>query len=46
VVATIDDHPRGYRNLLMRKGLGPNDEMPQRATAAGNRQASSPGFTI
>ena len=45
VVATIDDHPRGYRNLLMRKGLGPNDEMPQRATAAGNRQASSPGFT-
>jgi N-acetylglutamate synthase-like GNAT family acetyltransferase len=46
VVATIDDHPRGYRNLLMRKGLGPNDERPQRATAAGNRQASSPGFTI
>ena len=23
VVATIDDHPRGYRNLLMRKRLGP-----------------------
>jgi len=46
VVATIDDHPRGYRNLLMRKGLGPNDERPQRATAARNRQASSPGFTI
>lgn len=22
VVATIDDHPRGYRNLLMRKRLG------------------------
>ena len=24
VVATIDDHPRGYRNLLMRKRLGPD----------------------
>jgi GNAT superfamily N-acetyltransferase len=23
IVATIDDHPRGYRNLLMRKRLGP-----------------------
>lgn len=23
VVATLDDHPRGYRNLLMRKRLGP-----------------------
>ena len=24
VVAGIDDHPRGYRNLLMRKRLGPD----------------------
>jgi len=24
VVATLDDHPRGHRNLLMRKRLGPN----------------------
>src|SRR5262245_27971647 len=24
VVAAIDDHPRGYRNLLMRKRLGPD----------------------
>jgi hypothetical protein len=23
VVATIDDHPTGYRNLLMRKRLAP-----------------------
>jgi GNAT superfamily N-acetyltransferase len=24
VVATVDNHPRGYRNLLMRKRLGPD----------------------
>jgi GNAT superfamily N-acetyltransferase len=24
VVATIDDHPRGHQNLLMRKRLGPD----------------------
>ena len=24
VVATIDDHPRGYQNFLMRKRLGPD----------------------
>jgi N-acetylglutamate synthase-like GNAT family acetyltransferase len=24
LVATIDDHPRGYRNFLMRKRLGPD----------------------
>ena len=23
IVATVDDHPRGHRNLLMRKRLGP-----------------------
>jgi ribosomal protein S18 acetylase RimI-like enzyme len=24
VIATIDDHPRGHQNLLMRKPLGPD----------------------
>jgi ribosomal protein S18 acetylase RimI-like enzyme len=24
IVSTIDDHPRGYQNLLMRKRLGPD----------------------